>query len=226
MKKIISLVLLAVTAVLLLVGCSKSNEKEIDKIRECYDRSYPHKIVVESTQQFGAQSLVSTTELTRGSIGSDFVAKKKSNLEQLRSIEDGSGVDVYTYVETVREELWFRVGVGVSADKGKTWDAEGENFFPDKGAFALNLDGELMEDVEYDDGNMSFTVPKDKTKAFFGEGTAITEDAKVKITTGGGFITEITISWVKPENMATGVEMTTVNIKAVYIYDQQNITFD
>lgn len=226
MKKIISLALLLVTAVMLLAGCKAAAKKDIDKIKECYDRSYPHKIVVESTQQFGAQSLLSTTELTRGTIGADFVAKKKINLEQLRSIEDGSGVDVYTYVETIKEEHWFRVGVGVSSDKGTTWDPEAENFFPDKGAFALNLDVSLMDDVEYDDGVMTFTVTKDNTKSFFGPDTTITEDAKVEIHTGGGFVTSVLVSWVKPENMATGVEMTTVTIKADYFYDQQNITFD
>lgn len=226
MKKIISLALLLVTTVLLLAGCKLASKKDIDKINECYNRSYPHKIVVESTQQFGAQSLLSTTELTRGTIGADFVAKKKSNLEQLRSVEDGSGVDVYTYVETVREELWFRVGVGVSSDKGTTWDAEGENFFPDKGAFALNLDVSLMDDIDYEDGVMTFTVEKENTKSFFGPETSITEDAKVEIHTGGGFVTSVIVSWVKPENMATGVEMTTVSIKADYYYDQQNITFD
>lgn len=226
MKKIISLALLLVTAVLLLAGCKMASKKDIDKIKECYNRSYPHKIVVESTQQFGAQSLLSTTEFTRGTIGPDFVAKKKVNLEQLRSVEDGSGYDVYTYVETIKEEQWFRAGVGVSSDKGTTWDAEAENFFPDKGAFALNLDASLMDDINYEDGVMTFTVKKENTKSFFGPETAISEDAKVEIHTGGGVVTSVLVSWVKPENMATGVEMTTVSIRADYFYDQQNITFD
>ena len=226
MKKIISLALLLVTAVLLLAGCKAASKKDIDKIKECYDRSYPHKIVVESTQQFGAQSLLSTTELTRGSIGSDFVAKKKINHEQLRSIEDGSGIDIYPYIETIRGEEWFRVGMGVSSDKGATWDAEAENFFPDKGAFALNLDSSFMDDIDYNDGVMTFTVTKENTKSFFGADTSITEDAKVEIRTGGGFVTSVIVSWVEPANMATGVEMMTVTVKADYFYDQQNITFD
>ena len=226
MKKIISLLLLLTTAALLLVGCVGGSEKDIEKVNACYERSYPHKIVVSSTQQYGSQILTGKTELVRGTIGSDFVAKKKVELEQLRSIEDGSGVDVFGPIEKIKEELWFRVGVGVSSDKGETWDAEGENFFPDKGAFALNLDADLMEDVVYEDDKMTFKVLKANTKAFFGEDTAITEDAVVTIKMGGGLITQVSVTWVEPENYATGVELTTVSIVAEYIYDQQNITFD
>lgn len=246
MKKIISLALLLAMMLMLCVSCrdpkpddgndvddGTTDDGNVDSIAEdiasvvdCYGRSYPHKIVVTSTQQFGAQSLNSTTEITRGTIGSEFVAKKVAVLERLRSIADGSGVDVYGPVETVKEELWFRVGKGLSSDKGETWDAEGENFFPDKGTFALNLNPDLMSDVVYKNGSLSFKVVRANTKAFFGDDTSITGDATVVISTGGGFVTEVRISWSKPENVATGVELTTVSLKASYIYDQQKVTFD
>lgn len=225
MKRIISLLLLLATVAMLFASCSRAS-KDIDKIKECYDRSYPHKIVVTSTQQFGAQSLLSTTEMVRGTIGSDFVAKQKTTREQLRSIEAGSGIDVYGPIETIKEEVWFRVGLGTTTDKGANWDEAGENFFPDKGVIALNLDTDLMDDVVYEDDKMTFKVAKANTKAFFGQNTSITEDVSVVIYTGGGFVTGVEVTWVKPENYATGVEMTTVNIKAEYIYDQQNVTFD
>ena len=226
MKKIISLLLLLATATMLLAGCKRASKKDIEKVNECYNRSYPHKIVVESTQQFGAQSLVSTTELTRGMIGVDFVAKEKVSREQLRSVEDGSGTDVLPYVETVREERWFRVGVGVSTDKGQTWDAAAENFFPSKGVFALNLDSSLMDDVKYNNGTLTFTVTKDNVKNFFGAGFGVIEDVKVEIRTGGGFVTSVLISWVEAQNLSTGVEMVSATIKADYYYDQQKISFD
>ena len=224
MKKIIAFTLVLVTALSVLIGCA--GNKGIDEINECYARSYPHKIVVESTQQFGSKSLFSITEIVRGKVGADEVSKKVSSLERLRSIEDGSGVDVYGPIETVKEEIWYRDGKGISFDKGNSWDETGVNFFPEKGGIAIDLKEDLMDDVNYEDGKLSFTVAKNNTKAFFGNNTTITEKVTVEIITGGGFVTEVKMSWVEPENTLTGVEMTNVSIKAQYIYDQQNISLD
>ena len=227
MKKIIAISLLLVTVLMLLAGCKqKVDTSDIDTIKAAYGRSYPHRIEVTSTQQFGSQSLNSSTTLVRGTVGSDYAAKKITNLERLRSIEDGSGIDVYGPVETIKEELWYIASLGISSDKGETWDAEGENFFPEKGTFALNLNPDLMSDIVYEDGTMSFKVLKANSKAFFGADTSITDDASVTIVTAGGTVNEVKISWVKPENIASGVEMTTVTLRAVYIYDQQKVTFD
>ena len=225
MKKIIAFSLMIVTVLSLLAGCKKST-KGVSEVNDCYARSYPHKIVVETTQQFGSKTLASTTEVTRGIVGSDFVAKKKVSQERLRSIEDGSGVDVYGPVETINEEYWYREGKGLSSDKGKTWIEAGENFFPEKGKIAINLNTDLMDDISYANGTLSFTVAKSNTKAFFGEGAAITEPVSVKIYTAGGVVTSVEMSWVEPENTVTGVEMTTVKVKSEYIYDQQNITLN
>ena len=229
MKKIIAFLLIAVLAVSLLASCDMvagSGKSDIETVSACYARSYPHKIVVESTQQVASQNLVSVTEIVRGMIGTDFVAKAIVNGEQLRSVEDGSGKKVYGHVETLKSETWFRVGKGTSEDKGETWDAEGVNFFPEKGAMALDLNADLMADVKFENGTLTFKVLKANTEAFFGEGVAVDADVSVALATAGGVVNRVTMDWVEEANLATGVDLMTVRIVADYIYDQQRVSMD
>lgn len=227
MKKIIALILIAVTALSLLAGCKKTVEG-VDEVNECYARSYPHKIYVKSTQQVGtAVPLVSETTIARGTVGASFVAIKKAELESYRSIEEGSGDQVLGNVKRDVSETWYKEGSGTTVDKGASWDEAGENFFPAKGALAtFELNTELMENVEFKDGRLNFTVANSNAKAFFGDGMAIAENIKVSIATAGGVVTEVVISWTEPKNNATGVDMTAVEIVTTYTYDQQRITLE
>ena len=224
MKKIIALTLILATVAVLFTGCASS--KGVKAINECYERSYPHKIYVKSTQQTDEQTLFSETTLTRGTVGSSFVAKKVAVLESYRSVEDGSGDNVYGPIAVDKTEIWYKEGQGTSTDKGANWDAAGENFFPKKGEIAIEFKESLMKNSTYEGGVLSFTVEKKNTKEFFGNNTTITEDVKVEIVTAGGVVTQVKMSWVEPANAATGVGMTTVEIEATYIYDQQNITLN
>ena len=90
MKKIIALILLVVLSVSLLAGCEMGNaaKTETEWVLDCYARSYPHLIKVNSTQQFGGTVLNSETVIVRGSVGGDFVACMTVNGEQMRSIQD------------------------------------------------------------------------------------------------------------------------------------------
>lgn len=225
MKRIIALLLVAVMSLAFLAGCQTTPVEKIDEIKSCYANSYPHKIVVESTQQFGNQTLISTTTLMRGAIGNEFAAKMIVDGEQLRSIEDGSGTVVYGHVEELEGEYWYRTGKGLCSD-GSNWDDEGENFFPDKGEIALNLDPALMTNPVYEGNTLSFTVSKANSAKFFGEDGKIDADATVRVTTGGGFVTNVVVSWSIPANFSTGVDTMNVTIESVYIYDQQRISFD
>lgn len=231
MKKIIALILLVVLSVSLLVGCVGDNsaKTETEWVLDCYERSYPHRITVDSTQQFGGDVLNSETVIVRGSVGGDFAARMTVHGEQLRSIQDGSGKTVYGPVEELDSEIWFRNGYGTTTDK-TNWDAEGANFFPAQGSFALKLDADYLKNVKYsgtkDAGTLTFTVGKDDTAKFFGEDGKIDADVSVTVVTGGGNVTAVNISWTVPANMNSGVEIMTVNIRTVYDYTLQKISLD
>ena len=51
-------------------------------------------------------------------------------------------------------------------------------------------------------------------------------DVNVTITTGGGNVTAVEMSWTVPANTASGVEIMTVSIKTQYNYTQQKISLD
>lgn len=232
MKKIIALILLAVLSVSLLTGCSifgGNSKTEIEWVLDCYARSYPHLIRVESTQQFGANTLNSETVIVRGSVAGDFVACMTVDGEQMRSIQDGSGKTVYGPIEELDSETWFRMNVGTSTDK-VNWDPEGTNFFPAQGSFALPIDADYLKNVKYEggpnDGTLSFTVEKGDTAKFFGEDGKVDTDVSVEIVTGGGNVTSVKITWTVPANTAAGVEIMNVTIKTQYDYTQQKISLD
>ena len=231
MKKIIALILLVVLSVSLLAGCEMGNaaKTETEWVLDCYARSYPHLIKVNSTQQFGGNVLNSETVLVRGSVGGDFVACMTVHGEQMRSIQDGSGKEVYGPIEELDSETWFRMNVGTSTDK-VTWDPEGKNFFPAQGSFALPVNASYLKNAKYvgtqNDGTLTFTVAKADTAKFFGEDGKVDADVNVTVITGGGNVTAVEMSWTLPANTATGVETMTVSIKTQYNYTQQKISLD
>ena len=230
MKKIIALILLVVLSASLLASCTTDTAKtEIEWVLDCYERSYPYLITVDSTQQFGGEVLNSETTIVRGSVGGDFLACMTVHGEQLRSIQDGSGKTVEQYVEELDSEIWFRNGYGTSTDK-TNWDAEGENFFPAQGAFALDLKADYIQNAKYtgnkDNGTLTFTVAKADTAKFFGEDGKVDADVNVTVVTGGGNVTAVNITWTIPANTATGVELMNVTVKTVYDYTQQRISLD
>ena len=224
MKKIIAVITLALLSLSILVGCAAS--VGVDYVNECYARSYPYRIEVSSVQQVGGTTLECKTVMVRGLIGSDFVAKKIVDGEEMRSLEEGSGKQVYDYVKVSKEETWFRASEGVSYDKGKTWDVAGENFFPDKGKLSLGLESRYLKDAVYEDGIMDFVISAADTEAVFGASGKVDSDVRGRIETAGGFVTSVEFSWVEAANFKTGVDTMTVTIKADYIYDQQNVTFN
>ena len=224
MKKIIAVITLALLSLSLLAGCAAS--VGVDYVNECYDRSYPYKIVVSSTQQFGSTTLECKTELVRGLIGSDFVAKKIIDGEQMRPIDEGSGKQVYDYVKVTREEIWFRASEGVSYDKGKSWDTSGVNIFPDKGQISLGLEARYLRNAVYEDGVFEFTVAANDTEAVFGKAGKVDADVRGRIETAGGVVTSVELSWVEAANFRTGVDTMTVTMVAEYVYDQQNVSFN
>ena len=222
MKKIVSLLLVLVLAVAVLASCQSVDVSAFD---ECYARSYPHVITVETEQVFGNKSLVSEKTLQRGYVGEDFFAKETYVGQEFRSIEDGSGVNVYEPIADINTVRWYRENMGVSEDKGKTWDSAAASFFPAKGGFALNLDTSVMEDVVIDGNTLTFTVAASNTKTVFGEDTTIASDVDITVKTDGAVVTNCIVEYVVPA-ADSGVDEVSVKVSATYIYSQQEISLD
>ncbi len=220
MKKLISLLLVIVVCAAMLSSCAA----DVDIVTECYRRSNPYTITVTSTQQFDNDTLEHKTVLKRGQVGQEHVSVKITEGEKFMSIADGSTEVIYKYIEDEGTTLWWRENLGVSSNKGVSYDAEGEDFFPAQGEIALNLDdNSAMKNIGYESdnltyGKLSFTVPADKTAVVFGENAEIVTDVNVVITTDTAVVKSVVIEYTVPANSSANIEAMFVKIEARYEY--------
>lgn len=221
MKRIIAALLTIVLALGVLAGCG--GVADLSAFDACYASSDPDKIVVVSTQAFDTMALENRTVITKGKIGDVDAATMTVNGEKMRSVEDGSGQNVYGPIEKIDIVKWYRSDMGVSEDKGVTWNADAESFVPAKGEFALNLDPTLLENIVIDGNKLTFIVKPENSVKVFGELANVENDISVEIVTDGAVVTNVRISWVVPYNGTSGVDTTTVTINTSYYYDLQQL---
>ncbi len=222
MKKIIAALLTLVLALGVLVGCN-DGAADLSAFDACYASSDPDKIVVVSTQAFDTMALEYKTTITKGKIGDVDAAVMTVQGEKMRTVEDGSAEIVYGPIEEIDITKWYRSDMGVSEDRGETWDSEAESFAPARGDIALKLDPALLEDIVIDGNKLTFTVSEDNSAAVFGDLAEVDSDISVEIITDGAVVTNVRMSWVVPFNGDTGVERTTVTINTTYYYDLQQL---
>lgn len=222
MKKIISALLTLVLALGVLTSCN-GGVADLSAFDACYASSDPDKIVVVSTQAFDTMALENRTVITKGKIGDIDAATMTVKGEKMRSVEDGSGQLVLGPVEEIDITKWYRSDMGVSEDKGETWDAKAASFVPEKGDLALKLDPTVLENVVIDGNKLTFVVKPENSAKVFGNLEGIESDINVEILTDGAVVTNVRVSWVVPYNGATSVEKTTVTINTTYYYDLQQL---
>ena len=223
MKRILAFLLVAVMALTLLASCA---EDGVSQVAKYYENSAPNKIVAVSTQQFGSHLIDMTTTITKGYVNAKDAATKTVVGKRMRSLEEGSGDTVHAYIEDIDTTEWYVDGMGVSTDKGYTWDAYGETFVPEAGLIAINLDKALLEEVSYVDNTLEFKVAKDNVAAVFSDSIEdMTGDVECKIYDDGAVVTGITVTWTLPadadENFI-GEDME-ISIVVTYTYDLERL---
>ena len=156
MKKIIAILLLICCA-FSVVSCKKKNTDndvnkesagDLEKFTAMFASSAPTKSETTITERVNSQTLTSTITLTSGVLkdGSD-VAKLVSVISTLNDIENEKGS--LDYISSEESQIWYHEGKGVSENKGRYWDKEGENFAPKAGDIYLDLQTKYFETVNY-----------------------------------------------------------------------------
>lgn len=228
MKRIISIITLLAIVVCTLASCGGS----VDAVVDCYNKSYPQKIVVESQQIFGNSGLSSVTTMVRGTTGSDFTALMTLEETELRSLDEGSGTVIYESKKVTDIQKHYREGYGVRekdlnvSNKWGAWDEEGVNFFPAKGELGLTLDTSAMSAVAFADNVLTFTVKAGEVTKIFGADSDIKSDVDVTITTDGAVVLSVLVEYVVPEDLDNGLEETSVKVVATYSYAKERLDIE
>ena len=228
MKKLLALILVLSLSAVALIACKKdaTDTTDLDKVAAMYAISQPTKIVATTTHQFGSKTLTGTYELKSGYIDGDTpAATLKSNYQQMRDVDSGSGQEILNAIEDVTELVEYVEGKGTRTTlngKRGSWNKEGESIIPAKGAIALNLDSSVITQFTYENDVLTFTVPASGTETVLG--MQIDADVLVAVTTNGVDILGVSISYTEAANAETNVEQTVVTIKVEYDYALQVIT--
>ncbi len=234
MKKILSLILILVCAFALFSCGGDDDDKPdfttIEDLNKMYNAIAPSRVDTVATQTFGKYTLTSTSTLKTGVAVDGFsVTLYTYSKQQMRTVEDGSGVDVLKPIETVTGEWVYHEDKGYR-ENGGDWDATGVNFTPETGAIALNMTEETVKDYLADEETktITFTVAAENIEAVFGVAFVDleTEEISVTITHSGADITSVSIAYtiINPENDEH--PEIAVTLTASYAYDSQEITID
>ena len=224
MKKIIAILLIAVTCLGALVSCGGGNNP-VDAVGEMYRNSEPTKVVAKSTLTFGEKKLEANYTLTVGYIDGIKAAVYEATEDKMNEIEDGSGDQIIGPIGSVYTKLWYREDRGV-CDATKTpvkWDSEAQSFVPAKGAVAINLSSRYVNDATYENNTLTFTVPAARTDEVFGGDLAVNADVSVTMIDDGAVVTYIKLSYTLPANGNNPETKTDIEVN--YTYDLESITF-
>jgi len=228
MKRIISLLLVAVLAVCCLASCEDASALGFEAVAEMYKISNPTKRVAIATQQAGDIELSTEIVLTEAVIDGKKAAKMETHTVEFRSVDDGSGKEIVSKLKETTEVLGYLEGKGVcKIENGKvgSWDAEAASIIPESGAMALNLDAEKVTDIKIENLTLSFVVAKENIAAVFGEGLEIPASANVTIVTDGSRVNSVKVEYVVPANSETMAPESIVTIEVKYTYDLESVSF-
>ena len=213
-------------------------QAKIDEITAMFASLVPTQSVTSTKLTFGIVTLETLSTLTVGTVDGAEATILETVNETLSDVKGGGNLIVKS-----TENLWYVAGRGTSANKGKTWDAEGTDFAPTPGSIRLNLSAEYLATKEYnkDTETLTVTVTKENAANVLGGFTpdvVFGGDVKIVISTAGGRIVSIEVSYLIPEKTITyapykdypedleemQVPDVEVVIKVDYTYDYQPIT--
>ena len=224
MKKIIALLMiLALTFLATACGDGEGDPDYVSEINTMYSVSIPTKSVSVVKYEFASYTLTDKTTVVSGKVdGTLAAAVMTEETQRLRTVEDGSGVEVVDFIETVTTVTEYLEGKGTRVTGKKKWDAEGQNFAFTQGSIALGITSDNVKDVKKVDNTYTFIVTPDNTEAVFGE--AIPSTVEVTVIHDGASVVGLKLSYVVAANNEASTPETTVTVDIVYSYDIEKIT--
>ena len=256
MKKIIGFLLIISLCLPALFACDNlkdslpseipqvnTDEKELSdvaKVAKMYEVSAPTKVVATTKQVLvkDVLELDGSYEMLTGYVNGVAAYIFTSNTESIRTVEEGGKNDEVKAIKVpteIIEEYIEGIGLRVSTtvDNQTTvgdWDnnPEIETKAIGKGKMAINIKDKYLTDVEYKDGVLSFTIPKDKVSSVLGKTYAkyISGDVKVVITNDGAQITSIELEYTISGDTSSNVGASKMYVKVEYSYDIEKITIN
>lgn len=211
---------------------STLSSDELAAVAVIYSHSNPTKMTTDSSQEFGGIILNGKSILTVTQIFGKDVAVYERIQDELRSVEAG-GKDEFIKGEIVTShtitQYYEGLGVREVDPNGNTageWNPDGEFNIPSKsnGGIALDLKLGYIENLTWENGVLTCTVPAAFTKNVFGTDTGA--DVSLTIKTSDGYIREVVLQYVVPANEDSNLVDTAVNVTVMYEYDEQMITID
>ena len=222
MKRILTVFLIFALSLTALCACGGDDGiSNVDRVAAMYSNSSPKGLSANTTQYFGDKELRGTYTLVTGTVDGKAAAVYTAEYQRMRTVEEGATSTIVPSVETVSEVKEYIEGKGVRVNKTGQWDATAPSIIPERGAIALNLDEEKMENVSYSNHVLSFSVKAENTESVLG--TAISADVSVRITDDGALITGVNLAWTLPANEEALEVETFTEIDIVYSYDYQKI---
>ena len=217
---------------------SDSPVSDVQAVAKMYEVSQPTKVVAITKQVLidGILELNCSYEMVTGYIDGLSAYVYKSSVEGVRSVEDGGRNDeVKPIKETSHtlEEYIEGTGVRVTTVKENEefsggFDKLAETKAIGKGKMAINLKDKYVEDVEYSDGTLSFTIPEKYVSSVLGKTYAkyISGDVKAVITNDGAQITSIELVYTISGSSSNNVSSSEMYVKVDYSYDIEKITIE
>ncbi len=234
MKKILALMLIAASLFTFVACIGKNSNSDLAKFEEYFEASVPTKSETTIKNSYSGNTFEGKIILTTGTVDGKAASKLESRVATLRDLED---LNLNPY-KTSSENIWYLEGKGISENKGRKWDPEGENFAPVEGSISINLKAKNFEEINYDaeKETVTLTVAAENAKSVLED--LIEEDREfnypvtITISAAGGRIASIEIEYVI-ESYVVGdigseveVEDVKVTIKTNYSYDIQDITLN
>lgn len=193
----------------------------VQKIAGMYKASNPTKSFVTTRQDFGDFWLGGESTLVVGTYNGRTAAVLTYVYQELADLGSFNS----TVKRSVQGSKEYIAGYGVREDainNSYAYFQSGDNFAPNAGAIALNLQADLLTNVSYENHVFKATVPTKNLKAVFGEDTTIKTQTEITIVDAGNLIASVTLVYKIPS--ITAAPDVTVTVNATYTYNVETIT--
>jgi len=235
MKKIVVFVLVMALCVPALFSCALIDKVfggvtggPLADVSEMYKASSPTKVVTTTKQTVGGLELNCSYELVTGYVDNKPASVYTVVNEEIRSVEDGgSNEEVKDMIKRTTKKTEAIEGIG-SRTNGGEWDPNGSILSINRGRMALNLDKDCVENVNYKDHTLTFTVSAENAGVVLGEAYSkdITGNVEVTIVDDGAVVASIELHYFLKGDESINLVDSEMNVKVLYTYDLERITIE
>ena len=231
MKRFIVLVLVIALCLPVLSSCKVMDKvtgvfkNPVNDVAKMYSVSEPTKVVANVKQEAGALVLNNTYELITGYVDGVRASVYTVHTEEIDSVENGGATEVVLpLVKKTDTKTESIEGIGARVNGGE-WNPQGTIWTIERGGMALNLNKKLVENINYEDHVLTFTIPLANAGEVLGEDHAanISSDVTATITDDGAMVTSIELVYNIAGNESKNLPESKMTVKVDYTYDIEQI---